>query len=91
MGKPTAPTKSDGWYATVGVPVVKNLKLYARWDCYRDAMTWESLQTNYGLSANYTLGKNLIFQANYAFTDKRGPAKLGNHYNTFDIQVYARF
>ena len=86
-----APTKSDGWYATVGVPVVKNLKLYARWDCYRDAMTWESLQTNYGVSANYTLGKNLIFQANYAFTDKRGPAKLGNHYNTFDIQVYARF
>ena len=91
VGKPTAPTKSDGWYATVGVPVVKNLKLYARWDCYRDAMTWESLQTNYGLSANYTFGKNLIFQANYAFTDKRGPAKLGNHYNTFDIQVYARF
>jgi hypothetical protein len=91
VGKPTAPTKSDGWYATVGVPVVKNLKLYARWDCYRDAMTWESLQTNYGFSANYTLGKNLIFQANYAFTDKRGPAKLGNHYNTFDIQVYARF
>lgn len=92
VGKPTAPTRSDGWYATVGVPVVKNLKLYARWDCYRDdATTWESLQSNYGISANYTLGKNLIFQANYAFTDKRGPAKLGNHYNTFDIQVYARF
>jgi hypothetical protein len=86
-----APTRSDGWYATVGIPVVKDLKLYARWDCYRDAKTWESLQSNYGISANYTLGKHLIFQANYAFTDKRGPAKLGNHYNTFDFQVYARF
>jgi hypothetical protein len=70
---------------------VKDLKLYARCDCYRDAKTWESLQSNYGISANYTLGKHLIFQANYAFTDKRGPAKLGNHYNTFDFQVYARF
>ncbi len=85
-----APTKSDAWYAAVGVPVVKNLKIYGRWDCYRDAKTWSSLKTNYGISANYTLGKNLIFQANYAFTDDR--ATTGDrHYNTFDVQIYARF
>ena len=47
--------------------------------------------TSWGLSANYNLGKNLIFQANYTFTDKRGTPKLGNHFNTFDLQVYARF
>lgn len=86
-----APNESDGWYATVGVPIIDGLKLYARWDCYRDAKTWNSLQSNYGISANYTLGKHLIFQANYAFTDKRGASKIGNHYNTFDVQIYARF
>lgn len=86
-----APHKSDAWYATVGAPVCKNVKMYARWDCYRDAKTWNSLQTNYGLSANWSLGKNLILQANYTFTDKRGTPAAGNHYNTFDIQVYARF
>lgn len=86
----TAPTRSDGWYATVGAPVIKNLKLYGRWDCYRDAKTWNSLKSVYGLSANYYLGKNFIFQANYSFTDDRS-ASVGQHYNTFDIQVYARF
>ncbi|MBO5135673.1 MAG: porin [Bacteroidaceae bacterium] len=85
-----APDRSDGWYATLGAPIIKNLKVYGRWDCYRDAKTWSSLKTNYGISANYTLGKNLIFQANYAFTDDRS-ASVGKHYNTFDIQVYARF
>lgn len=85
-----APTRSDSWYATIGVPAMKNMKIYGRWDCYRDAKTWSSMQTNYGLSANYFLGKNLIFQANYTFTDARA-ATIGKHYNTFDIQVYARF
>ena len=86
-----APKKSDAWYAMVGAPLFKNFKLYGRWDCYRDAKTWNSLQTNWGLSANYNLGKNLIFQANYTFTDKRGTPKPANHVNTFDLQVYARF
>lgn len=85
-----APDRSDAWYATVGVPVVKNLKIYGRWDCYRDAKTWGSLKTNYGIAANWFLGKNLIFQFDYAFTDDRS-ASVGQHYNTVGLQVYARF
>lgn len=85
-----APRKSDAWYATVGAPLFKNFKLYGRWDCYRDAKTWSSLKTDWGLSANYFLGKNLLFQANYTFTDNRA-ATVGAHYNTFDVQVTARF
>ena len=69
---------------------MKDMKVYTRWDCYRDAKTWNSLKTVYGLSANYFLGKNLIFQANYSYTDDRN-VSVGRHYNTFDIQVYARF
>lgn len=92
----TASDRSDAWYATVGVPVVKGLKIYGRYDCYRnDKRTWKSLCTNYGLSGNYTLGKNLIFQLNYTFTDDRSArhaaAPKDSHYNTFDVQVTARF
>ena len=86
----TAPDRSDAWYATVGVPVIDKLKIYGRWDCYRHAKTWNSLKTQYGISANYTLCKNLIFQLNYSFTDDRS-VSIGKHYNTFDVQVYARF
>lgn len=90
-----APDRSDGWYATVGVPVIDNLKIYGRYDCYRDSKEWSSLCTNYGISANYTLGKNLIFQLNYAFTDDRSArhsaSPSDSHYNTWDIQITARF
>ena len=84
---------ADAWYAAVGAPLFKNFKLYGRWDCYRAAQTWNSMKTNYGLSANYTLGKNLMFQLNYNFTDDRSlrQTKHDSHYNTFDLQVYARF
>ena len=91
----TRPFHSDAWYVTLGAPIFKNFKVYGRWDCYRDAHTWASLKTDYGLSANYTLGKNLIFQLNYTFTDDRSARNaakpLDSHYNMLDVQVTARF
>lgn len=90
-----APDRSDAWYATIGVPVIKNLKIYGRYDCYRDAKTWSSLRTDYGISGNYHLGKNLIFQLNYTFTDdrtaRRAATRTDSRYNTFDVQVTAKF
>ncbi len=92
----SAPDRSDAWYATVGVPVVKGLKVFGRYDCYRnDRHSWNSLCTNYGISGNYSLGKNLIFQLNYTFTDDRSArhaaAPSDSRYNTVDVQVTARF
>ena len=91
----TAPDRADAWYATLGIPVMKNLKIYTRYDCYRHAKTWNSLRTDYGISGNYYLGKNLIFQFNYTFTDDRAARNATNptdsHYNTFDLQLTARF
>lgn len=90
-----APDRSDAWYATVGVPVGKHAKLYGRYDCYRDDKTWSSLRTDYGASANYYLGKNLIFQLNYTRTNDRSARHAAkpsdSHYNTFDFQLTARF
>ena len=95
----SAPDHSDAWYATIGAPIAKGLKVYGRYDCYRnDKHSWNSLCTNYGISGNYTLGKNLIFQLNYTFTDDRtarhvtDPSKRkDSRYNTVDVQVTARF
>ena len=91
----TAPDRADAWYATLGIPVMKNLKIYTRYDCYRHAKTWNSLRTDYGISGNYYLGKNLIFQLNYTFTDDRSArnamSPTDSHYNTFDLQLTARF
>ena len=87
--------EADAWYAAVGAPLFKNFKLYGRWDCYRAEKSWNSLKTNYGLSANYTFCKNFLIQLNYNFTDDRsarhGAIHKDSHYNTFDLQVYARF
>lgn len=90
VSKADAPDRSDAWYATMGIPVVKNLKVYGRWDCYRDAKTWSSLKTNYGIAVNWFIGKNLIMQFDYAFTYDRS-ATVGQHYNTAGLQIYARF
>jgi len=91
----TASDRSDAWYATVGAPIFKNFKLYGRWDCYRDAKTWNSLKTDWGLSANYWLGKYLLFQLNYTFTDDRSARNAAtptdSRYNTFDFQLTAKF
>lgn len=86
--------RSDAWYALVGAPICKGLKLYGRWDCYRSAKTWNSLQQDFGATASYWLGKHFLLQMNYTFTDNRNAkfkAKKDRFYNTVDFQVAARF
>lgn len=84
---------SDGWYVAVGAPIAKvpGLKVYGRWDCYRDnANTWDAMRTDWTLAANYWLNKNLLFQLNLTHTDDRANL-IDRHYNTLDAQVVARF
>lgn len=88
------PNKSDGWYALVGIPTkVKGLKIYGRWDAYRDdATTWQKTYNNYALSANYWLDKNLMFQLGVSHTDDYSLSQTADrHYNTVDFQIMARF
>lgn len=84
-----ASDRADSWYATVGAPVTKNLKLYCRWDCYREAKQWNNLVANYGLAANWRLAKNFMLQLNYYLTNNR--TIRDKYYNTAELQVYARF
>ena len=81
--------KSDSWYALVGAPVANKVKLYGRWDVYRDQKTWSTMKTNYGAAIEYSPCKNLKLQANYTYTHDR--MALDNDYNTADLQVYVKF
>lgn len=82
--------KADAWYIGVGAPVTEKLKVYAKWDVYRDTKSWSSQKSIYALSANYYFCKNLKLQANYSYTCDKTTVADG-HYNTFDMQLYVRF
>ncbi|MBE6287816.1 MAG: porin [Mediterranea massiliensis] len=89
-GTVTGNGRADGWYATVGAPVTDKLKIYAKWDAYREAKEWSNMKSLYCLSANYYFTKNLKLQANYSYTyDKSTSAD--RRYNTLDLQLYWRF
>lgn len=88
--KATACDKADAWYMTIGAPLSKKLKVYAKWDVYRDTREWDSMKALYCLSANYYFHKNFKLQANYSYTRDKSTTKDGR-YNTFDLQMYWRF
>lgn len=82
--------KTDAWYMTVGAPITKKCKVYAKWDVYRDNREWSSAKSIYALSVNYYFYKNFKIQANYNYTYNRATT-ADRGYNNFDIQVYFRF
>lgn len=94
-----AADKADAWYATIGVPVTKKLKVYGTWDVYRDEKTRDTQNTLYTLSLNYWLWKNLMIQATYFYTDASNAAYdsdgvrsvTTSNYNTAMLQLYVRF
>ena len=81
--------KSDAWYALVGAPVADKVKVYGRWDVYRDQKNAESMKTNYSAALEYLVCKNLKLQANYTFTHDR--MALDHNYSSADLQVYVKF
>lgn len=82
--------KTDGWYTAIGASVNDKLKIYAKWDVYREAKKWSNAKTLYCLSANYYFYKNLKLQANYSYVYDKSNS-IDRHYNMFDLQLYWRF
>ncbi len=84
--------KADGWYATVGAPLVGNkLKLYGRWDVYRDRKSMHTATQIYTASLNYRLNKNLLVQGSYYFTHDKSTPSADANFNTVNVQLYLRF
>lgn len=89
---PNGGNVSDGWYATVGIPVWKWIKLYAKYDVFRDYRSWDTMQSIYSASVNLQPHKNLMLQVQYNFNDNRaatGDAR--RYYNQAWVQTYVRF
>lgn len=88
---PNGGDKADGWYAALGVPVWRWVKVYAKYDAYRDYATMGTLHSIYSLSAQAQPHKNLMLQVQYNYNDDKTSAAPERHYNQFWVQTYVRF
>ena len=80
--------KADGWYAAVGVPCTDWLKVYAKYDVYRDQASKETARTMYSVAPNMQIHKNLMLQLQYNFVDD---APTSSHWNEIWAEFYFRF
>ncbi len=81
--------KADAWYLTVGAPVWRWIKVYGKYDVYRDYATWDSMHTIYSLSANLQPHKNLLLQLQYNY-HTLGTTTAGSYHQAW-AQAYFRF
>lgn len=81
--------RADGWYVTVGVPCTPWLKVYAKYDAYRDNASNSSLSSIYSLCPNFQLHKNLQFQLQYNYVCSKLDAD--RRHNELWGEVYFRF
>ncbi len=81
--------KSDGWYATVGVPFTPWLKIYGKYDVYRKYATWNTAKSIYSIVPNIQIHKNIMFQMQYNHVHDRNLSH--KDYNELWGEVYLRF
>lgn len=83
--------KADAWYATVGIPCTSWLKVYGKYDVYRDGASWKKAQTIYSIAPNIQIHKNLMLQLQYNFTHDRTLTGSRHDYNEVWAETYVRF
>lgn len=81
--------KADAWYATVGVPVWRWIKCYAKYDVYRDYANKASMHSIYSISANLQPHKNLMLQLQYNYHHDKATTKTDYHQAW--VETYVRF
>ncbi len=86
---PEAPNRADGWYALLGVPFTRWLKVYCCYDVYRKDATFSSMKSIYGICPNFQLHKNLKFQVQYNYINDR--TSTDHNYHELWAQAYVRF
>ena len=80
--------KADGWYTALGVPVNDWLKVYTKYDVYRDQASAESMRTMYSIAPNFQIHKNLMLQLQYNYVDNKSAS---SHWNELWAEFYVRF
>lgn len=86
----TGSDQADGWYATVGVPFTDWLKVYVKYDAYRDRAEFSTMRTMYSVAPNFQLHKNLLFQLQYNYVVDKTTAS-DQRYNELWAEAYVRF
>jgi len=81
--------EADAFYATLGVPVAKWLKVYLKYDQYRDQATADTRHTIYSIASNFRLHKDLNLQLQYNYHDDKTSAD--QKYNELWLMTYVRF
>ena len=84
----TGAGKADGWYAAVGVPCNSWLKVYGKYDVYRDQATTESMRAMYSIAPNFQIHKNLMLQLQYNFVQDK---PSDSNWNEVWAEFYVRF
>ena len=81
--------RSDAWYVSVGAPWTRWLKVYAKYDAFRDQADMSSMKTIYSVAPNFQLHKNLQLQVQYNYVhDKNAEDR---DYHELWAQAYVRF
>ena len=82
---------ADAWYLTLGAPVWRWIKLYGKYDVYRDYANRSSMHTIYSLAANLQPHKNLMLQVQYNLHDQHTGSSTSTQYHQAWVQAYVRF
>lgn len=90
-GKVAGTGRADAWYATVGVPVTPWMKIYTKYDVYREDASWKKAKTIYSVAPNFQLHKNLLIQLQYNFTHDRTMHGRRHDYQEVWAETYVRF
>lgn len=78
--------KSDAFYATAGIPLKNWLKVYVKWDNYREV---GAVHNMYSSAVNFRLHKNLNFQLE--FRRHNNKFAMDPMYNEIWFQTYIRW
>lgn len=81
--------KADAWYVLAGVPVNDWLKIFGRYDVYREDATWGTMKSIYSICPNFQLHRNLMFQVQYNYVNDRTAAD--RNYHELWAQAWVRF
>jgi len=80
--------KADAWYVIGGMPVNDWWKIAAEYQCYRLGKAWGNAHNMYSFISNFQLHKNLMFQVQYNYNNKRA---IDANYNEIWAEFYFRF
>lgn len=89
VNDPNLPNKADAWYVLAGVPVTSWLKIYGRYDVYREDATWGTMKSIYSICPDFQLHRNLMFQLQYNYVNDR--TAVDRNYHELWAQAWVRF